>query len=365
MSIDWRRDREEFRWLAGLAAITLVTFVLAVIVGARAGVDATSLILLQDQVIWTAGPVPIVIAGLAVMIAALLSSRKAPFEKLRSFLRSQFGSPALVAASLLPILLVQILVGSFGVLKMLMQTVRPFAWDDTFASMDRALFLGHQPWQITHALFGSPVATHLIDSIYTAWIALLFTTVLFFALFASRGIRAKFFLAFSATWLLVGVVAAYAFASAGPCYAALIGAASAPDFSALMLQLHAIDAQHPLIAVRLQSMLWDAHVADHYALGMGISAMPSMHNAIALLYLLAVQGMGRTVRAVSLAFTVIVFVGSVHLGWHYAVDGLLAYALAWLTWRGAGAYLVWCGYAGGSDETKVAIPEEAAKPAVA
>ena len=365
MIIDWRRDREEFRWLAGLAGITLVTFVLAVIVGASAGVDATSLILLQEQVIWTVGPVPIVLAGLAVVIAALLSSRKTPFEKLRSFLRSQFGSPALVAASLLPIFLVQILVGSFGVLKMLMQTVRPFAWDDTFASMDRALFLGHQPWEITHALFGSPIATHLIDSIYTAWIGLLFTTVLFFALFASRAVRAQFFLAFSATWLLVGVIAAYAFASAGPCYAALIGAASATDFSPLMQRLHVIDAQHPLIALHLQSILWNARIEHHYALGMGISAMPSMHNAIALLYLLAVQSMGRAVRTVCLVFTAIVLVGSVHLGWHYAVDGLLAYALAALTWRGAGAYLRWCGYVRDPDESSTAIGEEAAKPAMA
>src|SRR3546814_1924522 len=42
----------------------------------------------------------------------------------------------------------------------------PFRWDDAFAALDRTLFLGHQPWQITHAILGY-WATIALDALYT------------------------------------------------------------------------------------------------------------------------------------------------------------------------------------------------------
>jgi hypothetical protein len=129
---------------------------------------------------------------------------------------------------------------SFGTLKMLMPLMRDFTWDDSFAAADRMLFFGYQPWQFTHAVFGSPFLTDLIDTAYTNWVVLLYTAVLGFALLAPRYERARFFLSFAASWLLIGVVGAYAFASAGPCYAQLVGAVSAAEFAPLMARLKAI-----------------------------------------------------------------------------------------------------------------------------
>jgi len=343
---------EEYRWIAALAGITALAGACAIWAGRRAGVDAVALILKQDRLIWTVGPLPVLVAMLAVAIAAMLSGRSGAKAKLHTFISSRFGSPGLIVGTVAPILLMQMLVGAFGVMKMVMPAIRPFSWDDRFAAADRALFLGHQPWELTHAIFGN-ATTRLIDSLYVSWIALLFAAVLFFALFAPRYLRARFFLAFAATWFLVGSVGAYVFASAGPCYAAAIGAASAPEFQPLMVRLAALDAQHPLVAVQLQHILWSAHVNHEYSLGMGISAMPSMHNGLALLYLLAVGGMGRTVRLICAFFLAVVFVGSIHLGWHYAVDGLLAFAMTAAIWKGAGAYLDWCGYS-------AEVPEERA-----
>jgi hypothetical protein len=335
--------REEYRWIAALAGITALAGAFAVWAGSRAGVDALALILKQDRLIWTVGPLPVLVAILAIAVTAVMSGRSGAKAKLLALTSSRFGSPGLILGTAGPILLMQMLVGAFGVMKMVMPAIRPFSWDDRFAAADRALFLGHQPWELTHAIFGT-TATRLIDSLYVSWIGLLFVAVLFFALFAPRYLRARFFLAFAATWLLVGSVGAYVFASAGPSYAAAIGAAAAPEFQALMARLDAMDAQHPLIAVQLQHLLWSAHVNHEYSLGMGISAMPSMHNGLALLYLLAVGEMGRTVRLICSFFLAVVFVGSIHLGWHYAVDGLIAFAMTWIIWKGAGAYLDWCGY---------------------
>jgi hypothetical protein len=39
------------------------------------------------------------------------------------------------------------------------------------------------------------------------------------------------------------------------------------------------------------------------------------------------------------AYAVIIFIGSVHLGWHYAIDGYLGIAGTWLIWKFAGFVL--------------------------
>ncbi|MCH8197830.1 MAG: hypothetical protein IH904_07085, partial [Proteobacteria bacterium] len=39
------------------------------------------------------------------------------------------------------------------------------------------------------------------------------------------------------------------------------------------------------------------------------------------------------------AYAVIIFIGSVHLGWHYAIDGYAGIAGTWLIWKFAGQML--------------------------
>jgi hypothetical protein len=43
--------------------------------------------------------------------------------------------------------------------------------------------------------------------------------------------------------------------------------------------------------------------------------------------------LGRRARIAGSLFLALVFIGSIHLGWHYAVDGYLAVAFAWALWR--------------------------------
>jgi hypothetical protein len=40
--------------------------------------------------------------------------------------------------------------------------------------------------------------------------------------------------------------------------------------------------------------------------------------------------------AVLWSYAAVVMVGSVHLAWHYALDGYVAAVLTWLLWRGVG-----------------------------
>jgi hypothetical protein len=335
----WTGGQEEYPWLAALVGMTVVGFVTAAIAGAIGGIPAHSVAQQNVMTIFVMTPVTLFVVVVALAARAAMLRIPNPIGEAIAFVRRRAGTPAGAAACLLPILVVPWLMGAFGTLKMLMPRVVDFSWDDRFAAVDRILFLGWQPWEITHFLMGNAVFTHIIDYIYSLWVALLFFVVLIYALFAPRYDRARFFLSFGASWLLIGVVGAYVFASVGPCFTAQIGASSAPEFAALMDRLRGIDAQSMVGAVRWQDKLWTNHSTAHYALGMGISAMPSMHNAITWLYALSLKRAPRPYRIAAWAFVAFIFVGSIHLGWHYAVDGLVSFAMMSGIWWAAGRFL--------------------------
>lgn len=353
------RDKEEWLWLAPVAGVSLLLYVVASVAGAPHGISTGAVVGDYGWKALRALPTLLQIGALVMLVRALLSRSPNPLRRLIDPFRNRLRSPMLTAASLSPLVLMPMLFTGFGVLKMLLPLNVPFAWDDRLAAADRALFFGHQPWELTHFLFGSVEATIVIDRLYSGWVLLLSFAILGFALFAPRYDRARFFLSFTVAWLLLGVVGAYVASSAGPCYTAAIGASSAAEFAPLMERLHAIAAiegTHIDVA-RWQSVLWDAHVHRRYGFGMGISAMPSLHNAIAMLYALAFFRFGRAWGAAGSAFALIIFVGSIHLGWHYAVDGIVAAAAMAAIWWAAGFYLERSGYA-----AAVARPAEAAAP---
>jgi multisubunit Na+/H+ antiporter MnhF subunit len=63
-----------------------------------------------------------------------------------------------------------------------------------------------------------------------------------------------------------------------------------------------------------------------------------MHNAQCLLLVLAVWKKARIVRNLAIIHGVLVFLGSVHLGWHYAVDAYLAWIVVGVAWVVSGAF---------------------------
>lgn len=362
---NWRHH-EELIWLIPVAGATAVLFLAGDLLGRAHGITAASVLADYGWKALRVLPLLVALVLIAVLVRAMLAGGPSPLRALGDTLRARFGSPLLALAGLAPLLLMPVMFSGFGVLKMLLPAYAPFAWDDAFAAADRALFLGRQPWELTHALLGGFPATFAIDRIYTLWILALSIAITGFSLFVPRYDRARFFLSFTAAWLLLGVIGAWLFSSAGPCYAALVGASSAGEFAPLMDRLREHSQTSGLLgAVQWQEVLWDAHANRRYGFGMGISAMPSLHNAVALLYALALARLGRAWAIAGWAFAAIIFVGSVHLGWHYAVDGLAAAAAMPVIWWAAGRYLERSGYAAALRGEAEPPAPEATAPALA
>jgi hypothetical protein len=138
-------------------------------------------------------------------------------------------------------------------------------------------------------------------------------------------------------WIGVGSVMAFLLPAAGPCfYQPLVG--PAPEFMALMDKLATDQAAlgSPLSALTFQDRLLSLHGLGPLTGGAGISAMPSVHNGLAILFAFAAFRIGRKAGWAMTIYAVLIWIGSIHLGWHYAIDGIASLPLAWGIWIAAG-----------------------------
>ncbi|MCP4810834.1 MAG: inositol phosphorylceramide synthase [Proteobacteria bacterium] len=224
---------------------------------------------------------------------------------------------------------------TFGALKFAIPRIRPFDRDELFHAWDIALH-GGPPFEYTVAVLGSVHATVFINVLYNLWIFLLFSIVIWQAFTLERRIRMQFLISFVLTWMIGGTLMAMWLSSVGPCYwGPLLGDPN--PYAPLMHHLHAVHADTHLWAIDVQEQLWAAYSAQSIETVAGISAMPSMHVATSTLFALLGWARHRVLGVALTVFALCILVGSVHLGWHYAVDGYIGAAIAAAIWFGVGA----------------------------
>lgn len=259
--------------------------------------------------------------------AVLVTSTRARWDRDR--FASLVWPPVLFAA----------LIASFNAFKQMVLPIAGFGYDPAFAEADRLLFLGTDPWRITHAFLGSPGATWLIDRSYHAWFAPMSLGVLLCAWLpaSTYRLRNQYLLSYVAIWIGIGSILAFLLPSAGPCYYEhFIG--PHPSFAELNAQLVTAEMASgaQLTALANQAGLLRLYGGDALAVGGGISAMPSVHNGLAVLFAIAGWRINKWLGAALAGYALLIWVGSIHLGWHYAIDGLFAGALTFGIWAIAG-----------------------------
>jgi len=223
--------------------------------------------------------------------------------------------------------------------KTMIGVIHPYAWDATFAAWDRWLHFGWHPWEILHPLLAFPWVTSAINIVYNYWIVVLYL-MLFWQAFSTRDprLRMQFFLTFVLTWALLGSLMATLLSSGGPVYYGRLTGLADP-FLPLMDYLRAANEVGVVWALKVQDGLWQAHVTGTYDLGRGISAMPSIHVSAAVLFALLAWRVDRRLGIGFTVFAAVILIGSVHLAWHYAIDGYVSAALTVAIWRLCGWWL--------------------------
>ncbi len=230
------------------------------------------------------------------------------------------------------LLVMTVFTGCFSLMKSHIPLMQPFAWDTAFAELDRLLHFGHDPYVLMQPLLGTPLATTILNAAYHFWFFLMYF-LLFMACFDKNNVAESgaYLIAMILTFSLGGNVLATVFSSAGPVYYAEFGFGQ--DFVPLMDMLHRFNEVSPVWALNVQEML----LAGHYGQGpvKGISAMPSMHVASTVMMTAYAFTWRRWAGWLMVGFTILIQLGSVQLGWHYAIDGYFGAALALACWWAA------------------------------
>jgi hypothetical protein len=248
-------------------------------------------------------------------------------QQLRGYLNRErvlFALPAL--------LLLALFAGSFTELKAAVPLIQPFALDRRLAELDLALHGGTAPWAWLQVVFGHPLLTAALNLAYHLWFFIMFGLTYWLVFSSERpALRMQFLFSFVLSWALLGNLMAVLLSSAGPCYYGYVLDGPNP-YAAQMHYLYQADREVPLLALRVQELLWQDYRHSSNVSGMAISAMPSMHVASSVLMALAGWRLNRAAGTALTLFALLILAGSVHLGWHYAVDGYAGAIGAALLW---------------------------------
>jgi hypothetical protein len=267
------------------------------------------------------------------LVIMLIERPARPLTQIIAELRGSMFIPRRIANALPMLIAMLVFGGTFTVIKSSIPFFNPYSWDVTFEAWDRWLHGGLAPWQLLQPLLGKPVITHYLNIAYAVWfIVLCFTWVWQVFSLRDERLRRQFLWTLLVVWIVLGNLAAMFLSSAGPCYFGRVTGLADP-FQPLIAYLSQANGDNAVWVLMAQDMLWQNYMAREVQLAAGISAMPSLHVALTTLFSLVCWRTNRWLGALMIAYAVAIMLGSIHLGWHYAVDGYVG---------ALGTIVVWC-----------------------
>lgn len=274
----------------------------------------------------------------AIYIMVAVRPHRLTISILKDLWRIYF-SPRRLGQGIPVVLIFSFMFSVFTSYKIIIPEIVPFQYDELFADIDRMLHFGVDPWRILFPVFGTAMATTVVSFFYKTWFVAKFS-VLYWQAFSMKRprLRAQFFLTYLLMWIVNGTIFATLLSSAGPCFYGYVVDGENP-YAPLMAFLQASNQILPVWDLFAQDFLWTTYTDKSVTLFSGISAMPSMHVSLAYLFALLGWSVGRKTGIFFTAYLAITMIGSVHLGWHYAIDGYFGIITTTAIWFGVGAVL--------------------------
>jgi hypothetical protein len=205
------------------------------------------------------------------------------------------------------------------------------------------LHFGRAPWEWLQPMLGHPAITSFLSMVYASWFFVLYGGM-FWQAFSQRDrvLRMQFFLSQMLIWIVLGNIIGTLLLSGGPVYFGRLTGLPDP-FAPLMDYLHVAARAWPNVTLSVQQRLWEVYRvngADGVING-AVMAMPSLHVAAAFSLYLVGRATHRVVGWALGLFTLAILLATVHLGWHYAIDGYAGILGTLLIWHGVGHLLRW------------------------
>ena len=315
--------RFDLLWIAPAAFMVATELLVANLIGSAVGFH-------YDMAVWAYFVIATAIASISAFAVLLLILGSYPLRRIASPIKQLRNDAVTIAwtafAVVSGIYLVVFQLCALNWTKSMLPHATGFWADPLLARLDHALF-GNDPWIFLHQVFGQ---TRIFDFAYGLWGPLKFGTLLLFIALPGSRTKAIALLAYFLTMILGMLVGQFVLPSAGPIFYQLLGLGD--RFAAMPLAPWSGMAR---------DYLWDAYINNTGKVGGGISAFPSMHVAISVWIALTWGSVHRVLGFVGAVFATLVMIGSVYLGWHYAVDGLVSIIGVVLIWWASGRFVDW------------------------
>jgi PAP2 superfamily len=277
--------------------------------------------------------IPLFWAGL-VSVAMAQRRIDRPFTAIRKLLYRQRHWLLRGAIFMVAVLYFSI---AFTSLKATIPLYVPYYADPWLAELDRAAF-GTDPWRLSHAVLGSR-GTMIVDRLYFLWFPVIMLYVGWFCFTRNQALQLRGLLSYLLAWGLLGNLLAMGLASVGPGFYEHYY--HDQQFAPLLAELKVAEDEYRLFATGAMRYLLKSQGQD--GIGVGISAMPSLHVTLAFLCFLVAREYARHFlpKLIAALFAAVIFLGSVHLGWHYVSDGVVGILGVSLIWWGTGRFTAW------------------------
>jgi len=304
-------------WAVPAAIIVAVEYVFAFVIGARVGFRYR--IPFETYMILGIAFAGVGVASIVLAKLAVYASQGERSPATRLLAEIPYFS-AFVTAVLLSALQISVLTWT----KVMLPIAAPFWADSLLANADHLLFRA-DAWLVANKLLGW--AAPLFDRAYITWAPLKFGTFLFLAFAPQSDKKSRALVAY---FLMMAAVAIgqYVLSSAGPVFYGKLGLGS--RFSQMPVE--------PWVATA-REYLWRDHLSAGGAIGGGISAMPSLHVAAALWISLTWRLYDWRLGWIGFIYFSMIAIGSVLLGWHYAVDGIAAVVITASAWAASSSLI--------------------------
>ncbi|MBW2482151.1 MAG: phosphatase PAP2 family protein [Deltaproteobacteria bacterium] len=243
-----------------------------------------------------------------------------------------------IAGFIIILLLLFVFKSAFASIKQAIPLINDFCWDRTFMKLDFSLHFNHHAWKVFQSFLNNEYILRKIDLFYMLWFFILLTFCLWMAWTSDRKLRLQFFISSLLVWIILGSIFGTIFSSAGPCYYSKVVEVSEAlnPYQPMLNKLYTYHESQHLWAVFCQMGVWDAKISNKWLPFGGISAMPSIHVAMAIIFMLTGWRANKLYGIVLAFYALVIIIGSVVLAWHYAIDGYVSIVCTILIWNVSG-----------------------------
>jgi len=207
-------------------------------------------------------------------------------------------------------------------LKQHIPCINPKLYDVGLIRLEKFIHFGWNPaWAMAN--YNLPWwVLKFLDLIYVSWFSAKAVVIGYIMTLRDHGKRDRFLTSYISLWL-IGVLLGLLFPSVGPFY--IDDKLFPPNgmSSAARIQIY-------LKAHYMRCLLPGS--SGFLLYGYGLMALPSLHVAVVVLYAIYGWGEGRFIRWLTIIYALLIFIGSLTTGWHYAIDGYAAVVMVLGAW---------------------------------